>query len=125
MEHVPPLSTPVRPDRAESMPAARSARDPRRAQFEANTPMRRAGQPEDIAWLALYLASDESSWVTAADFAIDGKEDSAKAGFLRCADKASQAIVMAEDVPQVLRSTVLKARCLAVLPDRAAAAAVL
>jgi NAD(P)-dependent dehydrogenase (short-subunit alcohol dehydrogenase family) len=32
----------------------------------------RVGQPEDIAPLALYLASDESSWVTAADFAIDG-----------------------------------------------------
>ncbi len=32
----------------------------------------RAGLPEDIAPLATYLASDESSWVTGADFAIDG-----------------------------------------------------
>jgi NAD(P)-dependent dehydrogenase (short-subunit alcohol dehydrogenase family) len=32
----------------------------------------RAGLPEDIAPLALYLASDESSWVTGADYAIDG-----------------------------------------------------
>jgi NAD(P)-dependent dehydrogenase (short-subunit alcohol dehydrogenase family) len=32
----------------------------------------RVGQPEDIAPLALYLASDESSWVTGADFRIDG-----------------------------------------------------
>src|ERR1700736_5914694 len=32
----------------------------------------RVGLPEDIAPLALYLASDESSWVTGADFAIDG-----------------------------------------------------
>ena len=32
----------------------------------------RLGQPEDIAWCAVYLASDESSWVTAADFSIDG-----------------------------------------------------
>jgi tetratricopeptide (TPR) repeat protein len=71
------------------------------------------------------LAQGAVEMARAADFAIDGKEDSAKAGFLRCADKASQAIVMAEDVPQVLRSTVLKARCLAVVPDRAAAAAVL
>jgi NAD(P)-dependent dehydrogenase (short-subunit alcohol dehydrogenase family) len=32
----------------------------------------RVGQPEDIAPLALYLASDESSWVTGAEFHIDG-----------------------------------------------------
>ena len=34
--------------------------------------MGRVGLPEDIAPLALYLASDESSWVTGADYAIDG-----------------------------------------------------
>jgi NAD(P)-dependent dehydrogenase (short-subunit alcohol dehydrogenase family) len=32
----------------------------------------RVGQPEDIAPLAVYLASNESSWVTGADFNIDG-----------------------------------------------------
>lgn len=32
----------------------------------------RVGLPEDIAPLALYLASDESSWVTGSDYAIDG-----------------------------------------------------
>jgi NAD(P)-dependent dehydrogenase (short-subunit alcohol dehydrogenase family) len=32
----------------------------------------RVGLPEDIAPLALYLASDESSWVTGADYAVDG-----------------------------------------------------
>jgi NAD(P)-dependent dehydrogenase (short-subunit alcohol dehydrogenase family) len=36
------------------------------------TLLNRLGQPEDIAWCAVYLASDESSWVTAADFSIDG-----------------------------------------------------
>jgi NAD(P)-dependent dehydrogenase (short-subunit alcohol dehydrogenase family) len=35
-------------------------------------PLGRFGQSEDVAGLALYLASDESSWVTAADFIIDG-----------------------------------------------------
>jgi len=33
--------------------------------------IKRLGQPEDIGWLAIYLASDESSWVTAADFNVD------------------------------------------------------
>ncbi len=33
--------------------------------------VKRLGQPEDIGWLAVYLGSDESSWVTAADFNID------------------------------------------------------
>jgi NAD(P)-dependent dehydrogenase (short-subunit alcohol dehydrogenase family) len=32
----------------------------------------RIGKPEDIAYCAVYLASDESTWVTAADFPIDG-----------------------------------------------------
>ncbi|MBP0595727.1 SDR family oxidoreductase [Paraburkholderia sp. LEh10] len=38
----------------------------------AKAMIKRTGQPEDIAWCALFLASDESSWVTAADFPIDG-----------------------------------------------------
>jgi len=43
-----------------------------REQFETNTPMRRAGEPEDIACAALFLASDASSWVTGKVFQIDG-----------------------------------------------------
>src|ERR1700690_1728445 len=38
----------------------------------AKSMLKRLGQPEDIAWWAVYLASDESPWVTAADFCIDG-----------------------------------------------------
>ena len=34
--------------------------------------LKRLGQPEDVAWCATFLASDESSWVTGADFSIDG-----------------------------------------------------
>jgi NAD(P)-dependent dehydrogenase (short-subunit alcohol dehydrogenase family) len=32
----------------------------------------RLGQPEDIGWMATYLASDESGYVTGADFRVDG-----------------------------------------------------
>jgi NAD(P)-dependent dehydrogenase (short-subunit alcohol dehydrogenase family) len=42
------------------------------APMKAKLMLGRVGTPEDIAPLAVYLASDESSWVTGADFAIDG-----------------------------------------------------
>jgi NAD(P)-dependent dehydrogenase (short-subunit alcohol dehydrogenase family) len=32
----------------------------------------RLGTPEDIGYCAVYLASDEASWVTGADFRVDG-----------------------------------------------------
>jgi 3-oxoacyl-[acyl-carrier protein] reductase len=35
-------------------------------------PLGRFGQPEDIAALAVYLASDDASWVTGATFPLDG-----------------------------------------------------
>jgi NAD(P)-dependent dehydrogenase (short-subunit alcohol dehydrogenase family) len=34
--------------------------------------VKRLGQPAEVAALALYLASDESSYVTGANFVVDG-----------------------------------------------------
>jgi NAD(P)-dependent dehydrogenase (short-subunit alcohol dehydrogenase family) len=50
------------------------ALDPKavRAERVAVHPMGRLGQPEDIAGLAVYLASDESSWVTGSVFPVEG-----------------------------------------------------
>ena len=37
-----------------------------------NTPMRRLGDPGEIAQVALFLASDESSFMTGAHVPVDG-----------------------------------------------------
>ena len=40
--------------------------------IRAKTLLSRFGQPEDVAYAAVYLTSDESSWVTGTDLRIDG-----------------------------------------------------
>ena len=42
------------------------------ASTKGKYPLNRLGKPEDIAFAAIYLLSDASSWVTGADFKIDG-----------------------------------------------------
>ncbi len=49
------------PDRAQRM-----------AEFTKDTPLARFGTPEEVAALAVYLASDESAYTTGAEFTIDG-----------------------------------------------------
>ena len=39
---------------------------------EANSPLGRTGKPEEVAYGVLYLASDESSFVTGSELVIDG-----------------------------------------------------
>ena len=43
-----------------------------RKQVEAQTPLGRIGQPQDIASAAVFLASDDSAWITGETFLISG-----------------------------------------------------
>jgi 3-oxoacyl-[acyl-carrier protein] reductase len=43
-----------------------------RKQVEAQTPLGRIGQPQDIAGLAVFLASSDSAWITGETFVIAG-----------------------------------------------------
>jgi 3-oxoacyl-[acyl-carrier protein] reductase len=43
-----------------------------RATYEDSYPLRRLGQPQDIAEAALYLASNRSSWVSGTSLFVDG-----------------------------------------------------
>ena len=42
------------------------------ARYKTRVPLGRIGEPEDVAYAALYLASDEASFVTAAILPVDG-----------------------------------------------------
>jgi NAD(P)-dependent dehydrogenase (short-subunit alcohol dehydrogenase family) len=54
------------------MVAAFNMDDAARQQRLAMHPLGRFGQPEDVAGLAVFLASDESSWITGAAYTVDG-----------------------------------------------------
>jgi NAD(P)-dependent dehydrogenase (short-subunit alcohol dehydrogenase family) len=48
------------------------AADALRAQFVAAIPLNRMGRPDEIAAAALFLASDEASFVAGAELSVDG-----------------------------------------------------
>jgi 3-oxoacyl-[acyl-carrier protein] reductase len=56
----------------EGLHASAVGGDDVRKQMEAQTPLGRIGQPQDIAPAAVYLASDESSWITGETLYISG-----------------------------------------------------
>ena len=63
-----PVETPMIDGAADSVEAA----DALRAQFVAAIPLNRMGRPEEIAAAALFLASDEASFVAGAELSVDG-----------------------------------------------------
>lgn len=56
----------------EGVHAAGIAGSDMQSQVEAQTPLGRIGQPEDISGAAVFLASSDSSWITGESFFISG-----------------------------------------------------
>jgi NAD(P)-dependent dehydrogenase (short-subunit alcohol dehydrogenase family) len=63
-----PIDTPIMDGQADSVEAANEIK----AQFAAAVPLNRLGRPEEIAAAALFLASDEASFVAGAELSVDG-----------------------------------------------------
>lgn len=63
------VQSPSLEDRINALPGSYAEN---KAAFIARQPMGRLGTPEEIAALALYLASDESAFCTGSEFKIDG-----------------------------------------------------
>jgi NAD(P)-dependent dehydrogenase (short-subunit alcohol dehydrogenase family) len=62
------IETPSLTERINTSPDPIAARK----MFEARQPIGRLGKPEDVAYAALYLASDEASFVTGSGLLVDG-----------------------------------------------------
>ena len=63
-----PVDTPIIDGQADSKEGA----DRIRADFAAMIPLGRMGRPEELAAAALFLASDESSFITGTELSVDG-----------------------------------------------------
>lgn len=56
----------------EPMLGSREEREQRLADIAKEIPMHRLGSPEDVAYAALFLASDEAKYITGTELTIDG-----------------------------------------------------
>ena len=63
-----PIDTPILDGQADSVEAANEIK----AQFAAAVPLNRLGRPDEIAAAALFLASDDSTFVAGAELSVDG-----------------------------------------------------
>jgi NAD(P)-dependent dehydrogenase (short-subunit alcohol dehydrogenase family) len=63
-----PVDTPIMDGQADSVEGANAIR----AEFAAAIPLNRMGRPDEIAAAALFLASDDSSFVAGAELSVDG-----------------------------------------------------
>jgi NAD(P)-dependent dehydrogenase (short-subunit alcohol dehydrogenase family) len=63
-----PVETPI----LDSQAATKEGADAIRANFTRAVPLNRLGRPEEIAAAALFLASDESSYLAGIDLVVDG-----------------------------------------------------
>ena len=61
----PGVMPPMRTSKATADPAFRE-------KMLTGVPMRRAGRPEEVAYAALFLASDEASYITGTELVVDG-----------------------------------------------------
>ena len=66
------VQSPSLDDRIAANAAAAGSLDAARAAFVARQPLGRLGRPEEIAALAVYLASDDAQFVTGQALVIDG-----------------------------------------------------
>lgn len=63
-----PIDTPI----MDALAPTKAGADAIRANFTAAVPLNRLGRPEEIATAALFLASEESSFVAGIDLVVDG-----------------------------------------------------
>jgi 3alpha(or 20beta)-hydroxysteroid dehydrogenase len=73
----------IHPGQIEETVLFRSASSSLTESLRSSIPMQRAGKPSECADLALFLASDASSFITGAEIAIDGGYSSGSTMFMR------------------------------------------